>query len=61
MGIKVKLLNRDGSFFREVEIPRFYVRPDAIVVGDSVFVTRASEDKRKGLEYIEVMSTSLEP
>jgi hypothetical protein len=52
--IKVKLLNRDGSLFREVEIANFYIRPKAIVCGGIAFVTEDPEDKRDGLKYVEV-------
>lgn len=57
---KVRLYNRDGTFFREGEILEFYVRPDAVVDKEgNVYLTKAAEGERHYLEYTMVQSTEV--
>lgn len=54
--VEVKLVNRDNSLYRIIEIANFYVRPDAVVYDGEVFITTAPDEQRKDLVYRRVAS-----
>lgn len=59
--MQVALYDRDGTFEENVDVPDFYVRYDAVLNEDALYITSAPETQREDLKYVRGTFTRLSP